>query len=338
MCRSIEALRFFFICIICLWHCKDLAPYIHHGYIAVEFFFILSGYLIYKSWQKHPEVGAVNFILRRVKIFAIPYLISVFMLMIIDRKQYFYISDFTPDGILNKYFLHFHEFFFCQNIGLTSVTAINHPMWYLSTLLWGGGICYSLLRSYKQKAIAVWFPVLSILGFQFLLSNGNCSFQNTQNLFGLQSWFIRGVSEISFGILVAYIHFQKSHMFMRNIRLLNGLFIVSMFAFFLMCLAKNNYDYLSLFFVALIIITCFTDKTLPNFLFRNNIWLYLGRLSLYMYIIHLWVASVYWIISGYIKELNINNDVMAIVYLMIVILLAILLKKSSNFIENIIFK
>lgn len=152
MCKSIEALRFFFICVICLWHCKDLAPYIHHGYIAVEFFFILSGYLIYKSWEKHPEVGGVDFALRRVKTFAVPFLLSIFLLMIIDRKQYFYISDFTPDGILSKYFLHFHEFFFCQNIGLTSVTAINHPMWYLSMLLWGGWCMLFITKKLRAKS------------------------------------------------------------------------------------------------------------------------------------------------------------------------------------------
>ena len=42
---AIEAFRFIFICIICLWHCRDAEPWLCHGYIAVEFYFVLSGFV-----------------------------------------------------------------------------------------------------------------------------------------------------------------------------------------------------------------------------------------------------------------------------------------------------
>lgn len=55
---AIEAFRFIFICIICLWHCRDAAPWLRHGYIAVEFYFVLSGFFIFQSYRRH----AVNLV------------------------------------------------------------------------------------------------------------------------------------------------------------------------------------------------------------------------------------------------------------------------------------
>lgn len=65
----IEAFRFIFICIICLWHCRELAPWLNHGYLAVEFYFILSGFLIYNSFKRHPQIGVQDYTLRKIKRF-----------------------------------------------------------------------------------------------------------------------------------------------------------------------------------------------------------------------------------------------------------------------------
>lgn len=51
----IEFYRFLFMCVICLWHFRGIVPTFHSGYLPVEFFFILSGYLLYNTVIKHPE-------------------------------------------------------------------------------------------------------------------------------------------------------------------------------------------------------------------------------------------------------------------------------------------
>lgn len=40
--NSIEAFRFLFMLMVCVWHYKSVAC-IAHGYMAVEFFFIFVG-------------------------------------------------------------------------------------------------------------------------------------------------------------------------------------------------------------------------------------------------------------------------------------------------------
>ena len=150
----IEFFRFLFICVICLWHFSNVATFVKHGYIAVEFFFILSGFYLYKNYRKNPEIETIDYLLSRCKKLLPPFLISFLLLVLLDRKQYIYPpEEISPDSILEKYFSHFHEIFLCQGIGLTDRVAINHPLWFISVLLFSSGLLHSLLRNYGQKAI-----------------------------------------------------------------------------------------------------------------------------------------------------------------------------------------
>lgn len=67
--NSIEAFRFLFMLMVCVWHYKNVA-YIAHGYMAVEFFFILSGLLMYFSVSKPNALGVFDYTLRKMKRFA----------------------------------------------------------------------------------------------------------------------------------------------------------------------------------------------------------------------------------------------------------------------------
>lgn len=53
---AIEAFRFIFICIICLWHCRDAAPWLRHGYILPIVYCILS-YFAYRLICKNRHLS-----------------------------------------------------------------------------------------------------------------------------------------------------------------------------------------------------------------------------------------------------------------------------------------
>lgn len=57
---AIEAFRFIFICIICLWHCRDAAPWLRHGYIAVEFYFCPFWIFYIPVISKAPELRSLR--------------------------------------------------------------------------------------------------------------------------------------------------------------------------------------------------------------------------------------------------------------------------------------
>ena len=96
---AIDAMRFIFILILCPFHCPAVNPF-PNGYIAVEFFFILAGFFIYLSYRKHNDIGTIDFTLKKAKRFFWPLIISLLLLVLIDRKKYIYPHDFTPDGIV----------------------------------------------------------------------------------------------------------------------------------------------------------------------------------------------------------------------------------------------
>lgn len=328
--HAIEAFRFFFICIICLWHCHDVAPWLLHGYIAVEFYFILSGYFIYQSYLKHPNVGVLDFTWNKVKKFFIPFVISVLLLMLLDRKQYLFCHDLSADGILETYFSHVHEFFFCQFLGLTDRVAINHPLWFISVLLFGGGVLFSLLKNFGHKAVSLYMPLVCLLGYSFLLSNGNCSLQNRLVLYGMQSWIIRGFSDMGLGIMLSYIIERKNLGIQKKSTLMNVLGCISLFAFILMTCAHGNYDYLAIFFIPLILCACFLETSWFQRVFIHKCWLTLGDLSMYMYFIHLFVASVYWILKDRLGNLGMPCWFWLICYLSFIIMSAKFLKEVSR--------
>ena len=75
--HSIEALRFLFMLVICCWHRYGSEGLFPHGYLAVEFYFILSGYLLYKSFSKPNSLSTIDYTLKKVERFAPEYLAVV---------------------------------------------------------------------------------------------------------------------------------------------------------------------------------------------------------------------------------------------------------------------
>ena len=80
----IEFFRFLFICVICLWHFSNVAMFVKHGYIAVEFFFILSGFYLYKNYRQDPEKDTFEYVLNRFKKLFPPFFISFVLLVLLD--------------------------------------------------------------------------------------------------------------------------------------------------------------------------------------------------------------------------------------------------------------
>lgn len=253
--RSVDALRFLFMCVICLWHCHPLSPWLHNGYIAVEFYFMVSGFLIYRSFLRHPDVGVLDFTWKKVRRFAIPFWISILLLMAIDRKQYILLSSFSPDGIIETWFAHLHEFFFCQCMGLTDRIAINHPLWFLSVLIFGGAVLYSILRNFPRSATSLVIPLICIIGFPIYLNYGKPQYETV-----LHPWCVRGVAEMALGIMTAVFMNRKSRWINRHRMLLNIVSCVSLLVFILMLFAEKRYDYLLPFLIPFFFIGRFYTK------------------------------------------------------------------------------
>lgn len=334
--HAIEAMRFLFICILCFNHCRPLMPVLGHAYLVVEFFFVLSGFLLYRSYTRH-NATTIDYTLKRLKMFLVPCMITLLLMMFSNRKMYVYLSEFTPNGILETYYRYFPEFFFCQSIGLSSY-RINSPMWYLSVLVVGGGILYSLLRNYKERAITLFLPVFCIMGYSYILQDGTQNLENWTSTPGFPITMVRGMADMGLGIITAYVFDAKKQIFCNRRLAFNVLGIVSMTGFCLMLFADGQQDYLALFFVPLIITTCFIPGNFFSRLFRSKAWSALGGISMYMFIIHMFVANIYYVINGNHFLQATPTYIISCIYLTLTMVLALLLKKSSRIIQKRLFR
>ena len=329
--RSVDALRFLFMCVICLWHCHPLSPWLHNGYIAVEFYFMVSGFLIYRSFLRHPDVGVLDFTWKKVRRFAIPFWISILLLMAIDRKQYILLSSFSPDGIIETWFAHLHEFFFCQCMGLTDRIAINHPLWFLSVLIFGGAVLYSILRNCPRSATSLVIPLICIIGFPIYLNYGKPQYETV-----LHPWCVRGVAEMALGIMTAVFMNRKSRWINRHRMLLNIVSCVSLLVFILMLFAEKRYDYLLPFLIPFFLLAAFTRSSWLEIIFRQTIWHKLNEISMYMYFIHLLIASLFFIFSNTSFIASIPTPILTVTYLFIVFLSAEGLRYGSRKVNSIL--
>ena len=300
---AIDAMRFVFILILCPFHCPAVNPF-PNGYIAVEFFFILAGFFIYLSYRKHNDIGTIDFTLKKAKRFFWPLIISLLLLVLIDRKKYIYPHDLTPDGIVSQYFAHIPEFLFCQGLHLIDVDFyINVALWFVSILLFGGAIIFSLLRNIGHKAIAIIFPLITLFGVTYLKSFGDCGLVWRSQLSGspIDCSLIRGLAEMSLGVLLAYIYEQKYTILDRYRHCVSVMGLTGLIGMILIACSHNNYDTLSLFLIPMIILACMHPKTLFTIILRDKIWAQFGGMSMHMFFIHTFVATLYYIIASRIS-------------------------------------
>lgn len=240
----------------------------------------------------------------------------------------------SPDGILSQYFIRIPEFMFCQGLQLIDVGHyINVTLWFISILLIGGAILFSLLKSFGHKTISVILPLAVLLGITYLRSFGNCGLIWRPQLPGspFDCNLIRGIIEMGLGVILAYVYEIKKESFDRYNTLVNVLGLVGLAGMFLIVCAYGNYDTLSLFLIPMIIVACMQPETIYSKLFKNKVWSWLGGLSMYIYFIHSLVSAIYYIIVSKISVLNeLPLAVSLIGYLMVCTFAGVVLKIVSE--------
>lgn len=328
----IELLRFLLMSLLCLAH-HDYTferTSLHHGYLVVEFFFMISGFFIYRSYTRHSEIGVLDFTFHRIKKFVVPVTICLLLFMLIDRKQYLYPPKIiTPDTLLDTYFSHIHEFFFLQGVGLTDRMPIIFPLWFVSVLIVGGGIIWSMLKLFGQKAISFYIPILIVFGINYNSLNNSFLVANIINhIPGIQASLLRGLLEIGTGVLVAYVYETRNAFFYKYRRAVLILGFISLTGYGLMLFAKSNFDYLILIFIPLIIFLCLNLQALFRKIPGTNFFLWLGSLSMYMFFIHSFIGTIVTIVNVRLDSLHYHFGLLS--YYVVVIVASIILKYVSD--------
>lgn len=165
----IELYRFLFAMWVVWYHSFFVFKnqYFNHGYIAVEFFFVLSGFFLIKSIDKHNHKsifkGLGIFLWKRIKSLGLPFFI----------------------GLLFVFWYMFLE---------GQISLLGY-LWYIPCMLLSFAIIYIIKKLIKNKKVFI-LIILSFVVLSYLLLY----------LPVLEGWgLFRGLGGVSLGVLISYI-------------------------------------------------------------------------------------------------------------------------------------
>lgn len=211
---KLELYRFIFTIIIILFHIqKTMFPgytidlfglkfgFFSRGFLAVEFFFILSGILMASSVsrEKNGEDSltkqTINFILKKAKAIW-PYHIPAFIIAIITILVVRNYNIFESIGYL---ITSIPTFFFVNKIGFHLSSPIGGE-WYISVMLISMLIIYPILKKNFEMFSKIIAPLIFLIIIGLLFKNyGGLGNTSTWTPFGYKCLY-RGLAEICLGI------------------------------------------------------------------------------------------------------------------------------------------
>lgn len=305
---SFDVLRFFMITIIAIWHFPLINPF-SKGYLAVEFFFIISGFLTLKKFNKQ-KISSIDYIVNKYKKLYIGYLIGFILVILLHLKNlnYHSITSLLP------------EFFLVQNIGIFHGTGYYYPMWFLSVLIWGGGFCI-LLLSLKQF-VNIIIIIIPIFYFTYIANNYKSLEQwGSIGVFYLPLW--RGISDICIGFFLYKLYSKYFFIFNKNKNLFDIIAFICFLSLFCILYYGGN-DCFAVVLIALLIIILHNPNSTINNVFDKKICYLLGSITFEMYFIH-----AFWInILTRINNKFINFQLLSLLYLLLLIFSSFLAKKA----------
>ncbi len=297
---KVEFLRFAFSMCVLLFHLNldiyntnlyigEHLSFFKKGNLGVEFFFLLSGFLLAKSAFKvdnsGKNLGQTTISYLKNKLLALlPFHLIVFPItfIVILIKDQATLIEFFKDLIkIVPSFLCLDKFGFPAKVFMG-------VEWYIGSMLVSMLIIYPLCKTYKETFTNIIAPVIAIFSLGYLL-------HEYKSLGTVGTWVgftfkgeIRALAEISLGTTcfavsrkLSQLNFTKT-----DKKLMTAIeFLCFAFCFFFIC-SRISPKYSSVFILAVFLglALIFSSKTYGTELFNNKFVFYLGKLSLPIYI------------------------------------------------------
>lgn len=296
---AFDSLRFIF-CIFVILHHIGINIYSFHGlpnpyfltaHLAVECFFVLSGFLLAKHFfsvkitdsNAGEEVG--RFFLKRLKRLYPEYLFALIVCFVLTNVFAHHITSKT--FFLNLSLL----------TGWGNIPNIINGIWYVIVLFWGGAFLYFLLCFWGDKARFVFLPTLAIICLFYLVNHGGSigGHQLPIEFNLLSKGTIRGILGLCVGIFCFEIcHFLSGLKLNFNMQIINPLLHVaeflSVFLLIRLCLFKKSdgiYDFNVYYYASFIIGLCYFKKELLLKCLSRPFWKHFSYLAYSIYLTHL---------------------------------------------------
>lgn len=255
------------------------------GAIGVEFFFVVSGFLLAVSILEKKESGIIykdtwNFIFNKFKKL-FPYVLIAFILIAS-------IDLITKEREITSLVRSIWDLFLLRMSGIAT-NRINSVAWYISAMFISMLIIYPLGRKYKKNYTCLIAPIIVIL-------LGGYMSHEFGNLRTPMTWvgicykgLLRAFLELNLGIVTYEIVEKIKHLkFTRLGKILltitetlcfSSVFIVAQFI-----KEAPKLDFILLVIISIGVIIAFLEKTYTYKIFTNKFFFYLEKLSIPLYL------------------------------------------------------
>jgi len=283
MNKALNGWKFIFAILIVCHHSLYVLNDVHfcRCYLAVEFFFIVSGFFIAKSWnEKRKESPFLWWKRKSLRIYPV-FIYSIMLLVLIGllaakNSKVFIVS--------NKDLI--YELLFLNNAGITKY-AINIPDWYVSCMLISGFFYMAFMTMNENLLKFLIIPTAIIFGISFLVNNFQTLNVHSKIIFSIiDIGVIRAFVDMGVGIELYY---YVSSMHKGNNKIYNSLLEVLLcLAIYLFLINSNSsrYDILIIPIFSLLIVACFLNRGIIAALLESNVVQFLGKFSLPLYLTH----------------------------------------------------
>ena len=301
----IELFRFLFaLCIMNFhfYHVFESKPdfFFQQGRIGVEFFFLVSGYLMAasaaKMWSEETDknIGktAIRFVLKKARAVIVPvylaWVISFITIHVIEGQTA--AVTWLTDGFHSIF-----ELLFLRSTGLSGYYIVGQT-WYISSMLLAMLICYPLLLKFKKTYLYCVAPLAALLILGFLSHEYNGLGNTTAFVGVVYKHFLRGIGVINLGVVCyAVANWLKKFQFTGF-----GLAVLSLLEiacylgalFYMNWYGLPNQDFYVCLIMAIGVAITFAQRTWLNRLcdLFPAICRFLGKASLYVYLSHVLIC------------------------------------------------
>ena len=299
----IDFMRFVFCMVIILYHCRnmggtsDIALCADAGYIAVEFFFLVSGFLMAKSAAKrndsdysHLGTETTQFLWHKIK----PILPYYVFAVVLSYSCTAFLKNYTAVQALHNLMLGIWNLFFLGISGIRTFSLLR-ATWYLSAMFISMLILYPMLCKWKDRFTHIVAPLIVIFLLGWLSQTyGNLN-QYTVHFDLVYSGLVRALAEISLGC-ICFAVYKKIKTIQFTIVARTLITLIQLFGYtgVIYCttnLPSKQFDFVMLLCLAVCITLSFSGHGIFAHLFGSKLFPWLGKLSLVMYLNHMWVKD-----------------------------------------------
>ena len=216
---AMDSLKLLFMLLIVIHHSGYYSAVLRHAYMAVDLFFMISGFLLMHTMVKKPQINTGRYFLSRLSKLYPHYLLS-FSAIFLSTSVY------KAGTITFPMLLHaLPELLLVQNLGIFS-GGVNYPCWYLSVLVFAGTLVFFMGRVLPRRRFNILACLCAIVSYGYILCTNGGSMETFAivGVFYLPFW--RGMAGLLCGTLLYQLHsvlvscYRKHCRFFRCLELL----------------------------------------------------------------------------------------------------------------------